>query len=155
MEVRCRNRSAQRLVANDLDRAVCPDPSALSPTPLGRDARLRRGPPQVPNQCTERSIALASRFGCASVIATALDDSYCEHRPFPEGNNAGGMWHQCGAGPTWGRRRLDAVHSAKFRRFLRLSLLTRVSGGPYNPPHNGAPSAIGAMARPRSSSLMV
>src|SRR5689334_4644272 len=47
MEDRCRNRSAQRLVANDLDRAVCPDPSALSPTPLAV-ARLRRGPPQIP-----------------------------------------------------------------------------------------------------------
>jgi len=50
MEDRCRNQSAQRLVANDLDRAVCPDPSALSPTPL---PRLRRGPPQVPDQCPQ------------------------------------------------------------------------------------------------------
>jgi len=95
---RCRNRSARRLVANDLDRAVCPDPSALSPTALPWRA-LRRGPPQLP-QCLcpqNASRSGAPRFRLRQRARLQLLDSCCDHRPFPERNNAGGMWRECGA----------------------------------------------------------
>ena len=157
MEDRCRNRSAQRLVANDLDRAVCPDPSALSPKPL---PRLRRGPPQVPNACpTQRAKRLAHRCrkrqdACPQryvirIVSTGLS---------PDGTTR----EECGTSAAWvcarggaGQAALRQSTGAKLRRILRLSVLTRVSTGPYNPPHNGAPSAIGAMTRPRSSSPQV
>ena len=134
-----------------LIQAPCPLPLAVT--------RLRRGPPQVPSLCSTERIA---PWRTASALrqracSTSLRDSYCDHRPFPECEQRGRN-----VAPVRRRARLrrsgvgrNAVHSAKLRRFLRLSVLTRVGGGPYKPPHNGAPSAFGAMARLRSSSPMV
>ena len=52
--------------------------------------------------------------GCVSI---ALRDSNCDHRPFPERNNAGGMWRQYGVGSPEGlrsRRINGAIHDANW-----------------------------------------
>src|ERR1043165_1451613 len=93
--------------------------------------------------------------GASALVLSALLDSDCDHRPFPERNNAGGMWRECGARGSSGGARGSGIQSENLPRILRHSVLTRVSAGPYNASHNGAPSAIGAMTRLRSSSPMV
>ena len=136
MAARCRDRSALTLPANDLDRAVCLDPSALSP-PL--TARASRGSPtRSPRpKSTARDGTMRAPTRGASTRLPKLSDSNCDHWPFPDTNNAGGMWHQCGARPCAGKAgarsggiaRLSTARNC--REICGISVLTRrVRPGP-------------------------
>ena len=146
MAVHRRDRSALTLLSNDLDRAVCLDPSALSPPLAARPSAAV--PPTSPRRLSVNgtpSERCRASPDASTRLPTALFDSDRDHRPFPDANNAGGMWRQCGA-PTSGKPRWDggpgpfsqrevagkfapsAVDKAKSRR-----LYSR---------HNGAPPAL-------------
>src|ERR1041385_9524149 len=115
---RCRNQSAPRLVANDLDRAVCPDPSALSPTPL-RWRGCAAVHPKSPNACStqyvtrwrhrsrKRQDACPQRY-VIRTVTTGLS---------PDGTTR----EECGASTAWTRPRggtgpaaMRAIHNANW-----------------------------------------
>ena len=129
MEVRCRNRSAQRLVANDLDRAVCPDPSALSP-PLTAATRLRRSPPQRPQPLRQqtRIAPLARSFaGCVNALARCYVIRTVTTGLSPMRTTR----EECGTSAARARLRSAAPATAlstarSCGRILRLSVLTRL-----------------------------
>src|SRR4051812_32036370 len=99
MADRRRDRSALSLSADDLDRAVCLDPSALSPPLTARIGARQSTLTRPVHLLWPRRNRTFARGASASTGLPVTLDSNCDHTAIPDANNAGGMWRQCGICP--------------------------------------------------------
>ena len=81
---------------------IAPLPLIQAPCPLRSPPRPlcpRQSHPRLPKaQSNGTPTRCRAPSGPSTRLPEASLDSYCDHRPFPNANNAGGMWRQCGAG---------------------------------------------------------
>ena len=73
-------------------------------------------------------------------------DSNCDHWPYPDANNAGGMWRQCGARrdpkAVANTDEIAAFHRRDLRSKFAISSVDKAVTPRLYSPHNGAPPAF-------------